>query len=68
MAHIDLAANLEAASATQCFMGRIMGLGLKVVGTSEQATGRKPVAVPSFPRPFLRITEMQVTPEGDGKC
>jgi hypothetical protein len=68
MAHVDLAANLEAVSETRALMGRRLGLGMAAVGDSGQTVGRRPQLVSPQPKYVLKVGEIQVTSERGGKC
>lgn len=61
MATVDLAANLQGVSDARVGMGRIMGLGMAMVGTSGQGVGRKVIPHPNvYPKQTLKVGEMVV--------
>ncbi len=65
MAHIDLAADISSESEVNALAGRVMGLGMAVVGSSGQAIGRKVDAGSGgYPKQTLKVGEMTVKGSG----
>jgi len=63
MADIALNASLSATSETQVRLGRTLGLGIAMVGSSGQGIGVKPMPRPAHPvaKPTLKIADFSLT-------